>query len=149
MKAITAGSRYTCALTDAGSVKCWGKNHDGQLGDGTRNDRSTPIDVAGLTSGVKAISAGWRHACALTVIGGVRCWGKNHDGQLGDETGNDRSISVAVVGFTSRAKAITAGGQHTCALTARYAQCWGDNEDGQLGNGTTTDTLAAKAEAGL
>jgi alpha-tubulin suppressor-like RCC1 family protein len=146
--AITAGRRYTCALTNAGSIKCWGKNHDGQLGDGTRDDRSTPGDVVGLTGGVKAISAGWRHACALTEVGGVKCWGKNHEGQLGDGTGADRITPVDVVGVASGAKVITAGGQHACALTFKHAVCWGDNEDGQLGDGTTTDTVAAKPEVG-
>ncbi|MBI4401534.1 MAG: RCC1 repeat-containing protein, partial [Nitrospirae bacterium] len=148
LTAIAAGRRHTCALTTAGGVKCWGNNHDSQLGDGTAIDRSNPVDVAGLTSGVKAITAGWRHTCALTAAGGVKCWGKNHDGQLGDGTANNRSLPLDVVGLTGGVKAVAAGGQHTCALTPIYVKCWGDNEDGQLGDGTTTDTLAAKEEVG-
>src|SRR5436309_505503 len=149
VKAIAAGWRHTCALTTGGGVKCWGNNHDGQLGDGTGIDRNTPVDVAGLTSGVAAITAGWRHTCVLTTGGGVKCWGKNHDGQVGDGTAINRRTPADVVGLTSGIKTITAGGQHTCALNPKYVQCWGDNEDGQLGDGTTADTLAAREEVGL
>ena len=146
--AISAGERHTCALTTSGGVKCWGQNHDGQLGDGTRKDKVTPVDVTGLTSGVTSITTGWRHTCALTKPGGVKCWGNNHDGQLGDGTENDSPTAVDVSGLTSGVKAIAAGAQHSCALTPASAVCWGDNEDGQLGDGTTTDTLAAREEVG-
>jgi hypothetical protein len=148
VKTVAAGERHTCAVTHDGAVKCWGDNEYGQLGDGTGSDSSIPIVVSGQTSGLKAVAVGGRHTCALNDAGGVRCWGFNHDGQLGDGTRNDRSLPGDVVGVTSGAKAISAGGQHTCALTLKYAVCWGDNEDGQLGDGTTTDTLAAKPEGG-
>ena len=100
--AIAAGSFHTCALTDAGGVKCWGDNEFGQLGDGTKIDRTTPVEVVGLSRGVRAIATGEAHTCALTDTGGVKCWGWNWDGQLGDGTsgeGNDRSTPVEVVGF--------------------------------------------------
>jgi len=149
VQAIAAGRRHTCALTTAGGVKCWGNNHDGQLGDGTKIDKKTPVDVMGLAGGVKAITAGWRHTCALTASGSVKCWGKNHDGQLGDGTAINRSSPVDVVGLPSGVRAIAAGGQHACALNPQFVSCWGDNEDGQLGDGTTADTLAAREEVGL
>ena len=149
VQAIAAGRRHTCALTTAGGVKCWGNNHDGQLGDGTKIDKKTPVDVMGLAGAVKAITAGWRHTCALTASGSVKCWGKNHDGQLGDGTAINRSSPVDVVGLPSGVRAIAAGGQHACALNPQFVSCWGDNEDGQLGDGTTADTLAAREEVGL
>lgn len=146
--AIAARGRYTCALTNAGGVKCWGNNHDGQLGDGSRTDRNAPVDVTGLTSGVKAIATGWRHSCALMTAGGMTCWGNNHDGQLGDGTGVDRKTPVDVVAVPSGIVAIAAGGQHTCALAKGTVLCWGENEDGQLGDGTYKSTLSNKAEPG-
>src|SRR5262245_7977657 len=80
---IATGEDHTCALTSTGGVKCWGANDHGQLGDGTRTYRLTPVDVAGLSSGVVQIAAGHGYTCALAADGAVKCWGSNHFGQLG------------------------------------------------------------------
>jgi alpha-tubulin suppressor-like RCC1 family protein len=147
--AIAGRWRQTCALFDTGGVKCWGANHDGQLGDGSRTDRGAPIDVSGLRNGMKGVSVGWRHACALETPGGVKCWGSNHEGQLGDRTGIDRPSPVDVVGIPAEITAIAAGGHHTCAMTPQTIACWGENEDGQLGDGSFKGSLAAKQEVGF
>ena len=140
---ISTGGTHTCALTVAGGVKCWGLNHDGQLGDGTPTTRLAPVEVAGLASGVGSIAAGDKHTCALATAGGVRCWGYNEHGQVGDNTTTSRSTPVDVMGLAAGVVAIVADGNHTCALTTVGSmRCWGSNAAGQLGDDTTTDRPA-------
>jgi alpha-tubulin suppressor-like RCC1 family protein len=134
--AIAAGDSHSCALTSDGAVKCWGDNSSGQLGDGTTVDRWTPAYVSGLGAGVIAIVTGGLHSCALTSGGGVKCWGANALGQLGDGTRLSRSRPVEVAGLSRGVRAITAGLRHTCALTSTgRVKCWGLNDYGQLGDG--------------
>ncbi len=150
VQAIEVGSSHSCAVMAGGGVKCWGKNDVGQLGDGTRSSRSAPVDVVGLSSGVRAVTAGSYHTCALTETGGVKCWGDNASGQLGDGTWNLRLVPVDVVSLTSSVQAISAGGGHTCALIENGGiKCWGVNGSGQLGDGTTMTRLTPVDVVGL
>ena len=109
------------------------------MGDFTTADRATPVDVYELESGVKSISVGSGYTCALTTTGGVKCWGENSSGQLGDEkaSGEFSNKPVDVVGLSSGVAAVSAGERHTCALlTTGGIECWGTNRFGIIGDGT-------------
>ena len=144
---LAAGWAHTCALLDSGGVRCWGYNAHGQLGDGTRNNRLEPlpgndgdVDVGGS---VVQIAAGHHHTCASLDDGAVRCWGRDHAGQLGlgdtvhrelDEVPSD----VLPISLGGMAIQLVAGGNHACALLRDgNIRCWGENLSGELGYGNT------------
>jgi alpha-tubulin suppressor-like RCC1 family protein len=163
---ISGGDEHTCARRSSGRVACWGRNPEGELGDGNLSHgyprcgeltvsgdcSPTPTEVTGLTDAVE-ISAGYWHTCARRSSGAVVCWGQNTYGQLGDgglshvmcpANGSPTDCSptpVAVSGVVDAVE-ISAGGDHTCARRATGGVvCWGMNAHGQLGDGTTTDRL--------
>jgi alpha-tubulin suppressor-like RCC1 family protein/subtilisin family serine protease len=148
--AMGAGWTSTCAVTSSGAAMCWGRNDQGQLGDGTTINRSTPVDVVGLASGTVAVGGGEQHNCALTASGGVKCWGRNLEGQLGDGTRTQRLTPADVHGLASGMLELAIGGDHGCARTAGGGvKCWGRNRFGQLGDGFPTVFSTLKPVVGL
>ncbi len=144
---ISAGSNHTCVRTTTGGVKCWGLNSSGQLGDGTTNSSSTPVDVAGLGGAVIDLAAGAYHTCALITGGTIKCWGANNYGQLGNSSTSSTAVTSPqlVTGITN-GKSITAGRFHTCTqYMASAVACWGRNANGQLGINSTTDSSSPVA----
>ena len=126
----------TCAIAGSG-LKCWGRNSEGKLGNGTNSNSTVPVDVSGLSSGVARVAVGIGHVCAVTSSGGVKCWGHNGSGQLGNDSIVNSNVPVNVVNLSSGVAAVAAGGAHTCALlTTGGVMCWGNNAAGQLGNNT-------------
>jgi len=149
--AVDGGEVFSCGVNDEGAVWCWGSNDRGQLGDGTEDDHTVPVQVVGsggvgMLSGAVGIGAGSKHTCVVKTDGTVWCWGLNDRGQLGDGTNDDHSVPVQVkgsggTGTLTTVTEITAGLQHSCAVkTDGTAWCWGLNDKGQLGDNTTTDS---------
>ncbi|EYF02576.1 RCC1 domain-containing protein [Chondromyces apiculatus] len=165
--AIAAGGSHTCALLDDTSVKCWGSNAFGELGQGDvasrgdapgeMGDALPPIDF-GSGPAVTALSVGYRHACALFSDGSVKCWGSGQGGRLGLGTTTSRgdgpgemgaALPTVDLGTGHTAKAIAVGGFHTCAiLDDDSVKCWGANGRGQLGLGDLASRGAAAGEMG-
>jgi len=155
---MAVGSHHTCAVTEAGGVKCWGVNEFAALGDGTQDHSSVPTDVCRqydvamegcvepLSGAVALTVGGYSHGCAVIDAGGVACWGLNVHGELGtgvfDEECEDfffggtivcNLTAVDVPGLTG-VVALASGFVHTCALMdTGGVKCWGDNKMGQVG----------------
>jgi hypothetical protein len=132
VKQITVSTSHACALTTAGAVKCWGKNLSGQLGNGTTKGSYVPVDVVGLSSGVRQISAGDFHTCALLNSGGVDCWGGNRasEDNVGFRPVPVKGLPAGIVSITAATfgNNIASGwgnGMETCALLKGGAvSCW-------------------------
>lgn len=153
-RAIAAGTNHTCALLNDYTIKCWGDNSYGQLGQGSLASigdgigtavSASPAIVLGSGRTARAIAAGDVHTCALLNDGSIKCWGAGSNGRLGsgatDDIGDganemgDALVPVSL-GAGRTAIAITAGSSHTCALLDNYVvKCWGDGFDGKLGYG--------------
>ena len=159
---ISAGSAHTCALLDDGTVRCWGRAAEGQLGYGnttTIGDTESPADAGPVDLGAgrfaTAISSGANHTCAVLDDGTVRCWGEGASGRLGygntttiGDTETPGTVGPVDLGTDRSATAISAGDSHTCALLDNgNLRCWGNAAAGRLGYGNTTDIGDTEAPA--
>jgi alpha-tubulin suppressor-like RCC1 family protein len=146
--AITAGYYHSLALKSDGTVWTWGKNSNGQLGDGTTTNILVPKQVL---SGVIAIAAGAFYSLALKSDGTVWGWGYNSYGELGDGTTTDSLVPKQISSSSlSGVNAIAAGADHSLALKSDgTVWAWGNNYCGQLGDGTTTERHTPEQVSGL
>jgi len=143
VKAISAGSGHSLALTATGHLYAWGANSAGELGDGTTANAATPVKVKlpKLTK-VTLIAAGEGHSLARTSTGRVLAWGDNTDGALGNGATTNSFTPVRVkLPVGTKVLALFGGCVQSLALTATgHVLAWGDNSTGALGNGTTTNS---------
>jgi E3 ubiquitin-protein ligase HERC3 len=156
--AIASGSYYTCAILDNASVKCWGRNDQGQLGLGDSinrgdgaNEMGDNLTIVDLGTGrtATAIASGALHTCALLDNAAVKCWGYSNYGQLGQgntttlgDNANEMGDNLPAIdlGTGRTATAIASRRFHTCVLLDNSAvKCWGFSSYGQLGQGNTNN----------
>jgi hypothetical protein len=135
-------------LLSGGTVKCWGWNFYGAVGDNTTTDRWTPVSVPGISNGIQ-ISEGGGHSCVLLSDGTIKCWGDDEAGELGDNSTVNKKLPVSVIGINNAIQ-IATGNIHTCAvLSGGTVKCWGRNQYGQLGDNTTTQRLVPVSVVGI
>lgn len=128
---LAAGASHACAILSNGSLRCWGSNEFGQLGDGTTVSRAAPVEVKGVPP-VQSVVLGEAHTCALLADNTMQCWGDNGRGQLGDGTEGARGAPSAVTAL-SHLQSIHAGRRHTCAvLDSNALYCFGENGSAQM-----------------
>ena len=137
-KAIDIGADFSCGVTTARRLYCWGSDGFGQLGNGQTGGGSVPSVATVNQVLFDTVAVGASHACAL-ASGIAYCWGADGQGQLGDRKRVHSTTPIPVFGSLVF-RSISVGGAHTCGLTAAgTAYCWGDNSRGQLGIGLVTD----------
>jgi alpha-tubulin suppressor-like RCC1 family protein len=147
---ISTNAGYTCAVKADGTLWCWGLNGYGQLGDGTTNPETNPVQVAALGNSVAQVAAGEQDVCALKNDGTVWCWGFNFYGENGDgTTGQHNSPVQATVAGSSVTKVRTGWFDVCTQRTDGTLWCWGANKYGELGDGTNVVRNAAVQVAAL
>ncbi len=159
---VNGGGGFSCVIVEGGRVKCWGYNSS-YLGIETMDNRgdeggemadNLPFVNLGEDFVVKKLAVGWNHACAVSTLGQLKCWGDNSSGQLG--LGNDSarggmdgdmgdSSPRVYLGSGVLVRDVAAGYERTCVITEQgKLKCWGDNRFGQLGIGTVGGNLGTK-----
>jgi alpha-tubulin suppressor-like RCC1 family protein len=137
--AVACGNRFTTVLLTDGTVRTFGQNAQGQLGVNDNTERSTPVQVWGISSSATAVACGFYHTAVLLADGTVRTFGFNGSGQLGVNDTTSRMTPVTVLNITS-ATAIACGRRDTVILLADgTVRTFGQNDSGQLGVNDTTD----------
>ncbi len=145
---VFAGRNYSCAIAADRTVRCWGMNQYGQLGNGDHANHERPQTVPSLGN-VETLAVGAFHVCALLRDGSLRCWGEGDFGAIGAGAPAVARVPRRPAGFAP-AKGIALGWRTTCVLLKTgEVECIGINSQGQLGDGTTTDRAKPERVAGV
>ncbi len=139
---IAAGQYHSCGINNAGALKCWGYDYDGELGNNTTGTFNTAQQTSNLTSGTAYVAASYYGTCAVTSSGAAECWGSNSYGQLGNGGTTTSYIPVTVSGVTTTGAGVAGGGYYSnCVLLKSGAvTCMGGDYYGNLALGSITST---------
>ena len=137
-KQVAAGYQHTCAILDNGSVMCWGENGHGQLGNGGTGDEHIPVWVdLGTDRTAVAITAGYRHTCAILDNGSVSCWGQGIFGQLGNGGSSQQTAPTNIISLRTgpTGQTITTGkSKNRLIHVYDYTYLWRNGNKGHLDN---------------
>jgi len=137
---VSVSSVHVSAVRTNGTLWTWGSNAQGQLGDNSTVDRSSPVSVVGGFNDWCQVSAGSIHIAAIRTNGTLWTWGGNNVGQLGDNTETDRSSPVSVIGNITNWCQVSSGFRFSAAVTTdSEIWAWGENSCGKLGDNSTTN----------
>jgi alpha-tubulin suppressor-like RCC1 family protein len=135
---VSAGWRHTCAINTGHSLYCWGRNENGQVGDGNTDTPHLGLHRVGAAGAWSSVSAGTYHTCGITTAKNLYCWGNNEYGEVGDGDTDSPHLGLYRVGAAGVWSTVSTGSYHTCGITtAKNLYCWGRNENGEVGDGNT------------
>jgi alpha-tubulin suppressor-like RCC1 family protein len=144
---VSADLNHTAATKTSGTLWAWGANTCGQLGDGTRTDRCSPVQEFGSATDWTQVSAGGTHTAAVKTSGTLWAWGYNDSGRLGDGTVTNRCSPIQEFSSATDWALVSACGGHTAATkTSGTLWAWGVNGCGRLGDGTITNRCSPVQE---
>ena len=139
-KQVSSGYSYSAGVKTDGTLWLWGRGVNGNLGDNTTTNRSSPVQTVAFGTNWKQVSCGYNHAAAIKTDGTLWCWGNNANGQLGDNTLTSRNSPVQTASFGNNWKQVSAGLFYAAAIkTDGTLWLWGFNFYGNLGDNTTTN----------
>ena len=147
---IFAGGAHSCALLQGGTVRCWGADFYGQIGDSAFDvgDKLRPTAVHAMSTAVR-VAGGAHYSCAGLSNTGVHCWGRNTKGQLGNGQATGRHRPDDVTGLTGSAD-LDGGSEHACTVLSNGGvRCWGEGDNGRLGRGSTADSNRQVSVSGI
>jgi len=137
-KLVSCGAYYTAAIKTDGSLWLWGLNDYGQMGDNTTTNKSSPVQTVSAGTDWYLVACGDKHTAAIKTDGTLWSWGKNSNGELGDNTTTNRSSPVQTVSAGTDWKLVSCSRYHTAAIkTDGTLWSWGSATNGYLGNNST------------
>jgi alpha-tubulin suppressor-like RCC1 family protein len=144
--ALAAGGTFNCLVAPAGELLCWGDDREGQLGrglsaaDAGADEQATDAGLATVVDHALQVAAGAAHACAIVRGGALLCWGRDAEGQVDGHASSQPAYEPRAVALPA-VTAVSAGGAHSCAVSAQGVICWGSALYGQVGRAAEDTVL--------